>query len=286
MRVRIIFKLRNKGVSLPFHHQHLLTEFVTKMLSGKDFSNIPYNFSGLKGQTRVSRNGLFYYSNRVTLVLSTLDKDFVDFFLNRVFQNTLLEIGNLILTPEAVEEELQPTFANPCKYICISPLVALMGKPEANNSLKDFITPDSEQFSDMLYESTMSRMERSGLFTAADIASFYQFQIMPDMVYLERIKQESKKFARIYTLPEQQPNQKVEVRGYTFPFALYAHPKVHEFIFNCGFGEATEFGYGMLDLANADPLARAVPYMFPKVVEAEKTANMYSTVLMNKQKLD
>ena len=35
MRIRIIFKLRNKGATLPFQHQHLLLNLVENMLKDK-----------------------------------------------------------------------------------------------------------------------------------------------------------------------------------------------------------------------------------------------------------
>lgn len=263
MRARIIFKLRNKGAVLPFHHQHILASLIRNLLVGYEVKASQYNFSGLKGQTRISRRGLHYYSSRVTLVFSSLDKGMIDFFLANIFKHHLLEIGELIVSPEAVEEERLPNFSNPTKYICISPLVISISKEE-DSANKDFILPDSEQFSDLLYESTMHRMEHSGLFSSEEIASFYQFQVLPDMQYIEKLKRESKKFARIYTLyDENRKNLIAEIRGYTFPFSLYAHPQVHDFIFNCGFGEATAEGYGMLDIANEDPLTRCIPYKIP-----------------------
>lgn len=267
MRVRIIFKLRNKGAVLPFHHQHILATLIGDILSDYQGFRPMYNFSGLKGQIRISRHGLHYYSSRVTLVFSSLDHDLITHFLNHIFRNNLLEVGELILTPEAVEEEQQPDFPNPTKYVCISPLVIV--SPYGAEVAKDFILPDSDQFSDYLYESTMSRMEKSGLFSAEQISSFYQFQVMPDMQYIEKIKKEAKKFARIYAIYERE-NPVAEVRGYTFPFSLYAHQKVHDFIFNCGFGETTADGYGMLDIANIDPLTRCVPYKYALTYEKEK----------------
>ncbi len=257
MRVRVIFKLRNKGATLPFHHQHILSTLIGNLLAGYDSKHLIYNFSCLKGQTRISRSGLHYYSTRVTLVFASLDKGMINYFLHQVFKNNLLEVGDLILTPEAIEEEHQPSFSNPTKYVCISPLVIV--KPNGDEIAKDFIQPDSDQFSDFLYESTMLRMELSGLFSAQEISSFYQFQVLPDMQYIEKLKKEAKKFARIYTLYDIEV-PKAEVRGYTFPFSLYAHPKVHDFIFNGGFGEVADEGYGMLDIANADPLTRCMPY--------------------------
>lgn len=268
LRTRIIFKLRNKGGLLPFHHQHLLAAMIEDLTSGSKASGVEscefYNFSGIKGQTKVSRNGLQYFSSRVTLVFSCMSKSFTDYFLQQLFSNRLIEVGGLILSPESVECEQAPEFSEKMKYICLSPLVCTLYSEGQAGAAKEFIMPDTDQFSDLLYESTMNRIERSGLFTAEEIASFFRFQIVPDQYYLSKIAKESKKFARIYSLPNHQG--KIEVRGYTMPFSLYADPKVQEFVFFCGLGEATTAGYGMIDLANTDPTLRSVPYEFQQIV--------------------
>jgi len=263
VRVRIIFILKNKGSFVPFHHQFLLAQFVKGIiLKGgekqyKDFAY--YNFSGLKGQTKVSRNGLHFYSSRVTLVLSCPDKGFVDYFLKNMFQFPQIEIGNLILIPEGVEKEEYPEINDNMKYICISPLVLL--NPSFNdNEGKKFISPETDVFSDMLYESTITRMEQFGVYSPEQLSSFYQFQLVPDKVYLKKIKETQKKFARIYPVYDQ--DVKYEVRGYTFPFTLYAAKEVQEFVFTCGLGAYTHKGFGMLDIANSDPSKRAEVYEF------------------------
>jgi CRISPR-associated endoribonuclease Cas6 len=253
--------LRNKGAVLPFHHQHLLTALIKDFTSGfavpAGRHEVYYNFSGLKGQTKVSRHGLNYYSSRVTLVLSSPHQPFIDHFIQKLFAQHLIEVGSLILAPETVEMEQPPKFAEEVKYLSISPIVLTVGGADAAHS-KDFILPESDEFSDLLYDSTMGRMERSGMYTPEDIASFYKFQVIPDAAYIAKINSESKKFARIYGIFEK--GEKIEVRGYTIPFALYAHPTVQQFVFECGMGEATMHGYGMVDLAHTDPTARAAPY--------------------------
>jgi CRISPR-associated endoribonuclease Cas6 len=93
----------------------------------------------------------------------------------------------------------------------------------------------------------MYRMEKSGLYKASEIEQFYQFQLIPDKDYLQKLLLEDKKAARSYFLYEKGEVAN-ELIGYTFPFQLYAHPKVQEFIFLAGFGEATNQGYGMLDV--------------------------------------
>ncbi len=245
MRIRIIFKLRNKGATLPFQHQHLLFNLIDMMMSNKSFNfkekNL-YNFSGLKGQTKVSRTGLSYLSSRVTLVMSSYSQDFIDIFLDELFKHNLIELGEVILTPELVERESEFEFESSTKYLCLSPLV-----PSSNMTTvtaDDMLHP--ETLSDMLYDSTMYRMEKSGIYTPSEIEEFYQFQLIPDKTYLQKINVVDKKAGRAYYLNEDSENPQ-EIIGYTFPFKLLAHPKVQHFIFNCGFGEFTSLGYGMLD---------------------------------------
>lgn len=114
---------------------------------------------------------------------------------------------------------------------------------------KQFVSPDTDLFSDLLYESTMMRMEKTGEYTSEQIDSFFRFQVVPDKTYLERIRSEEKKFARIYSYPDDSGLIQ-EIRGYTMPFVLFAAPEVHEFVFNNGMGEISRNGYGMLDMTD------------------------------------
>ncbi len=271
MRARIIFILKNRGSYVPFHHQYMLAQLVKGILvkgGEKQFIDSKlYNFSGLKGQTKISRNGLHFYSSRVTLVLSSADKDFVDYFLKHLFSLPQIEVGTMVLVPESVEKEIHPEVKDVMKYICISPLVLL--KPSFyDDRAKKFIPPQTDAFSDLLYESTMLRMEESGKFTAEQLTSFYKFQMVPDNDYLIKIRDTQKKFARIYPLYDQ--DVKYEIRGYTFPFTLYAAKEVQEFVFTNGLGMYTNKGFGMLDLVEAVPGKNTEKY------EIEKSNSMVS----------
>lgn len=254
LRIRIIFQLKNKGAAVPFHHQYLLAQLIKGILiRGGEKSYADYRwycFSGLKGQTKVSRNGLHFYSNKVTLVISSFEKPFIDYLLKHLFKYPQVEVGSLLLCPEYVELEELPTFEDSMKYICISPLVLL--EPSFNDEQgKQFISPESEDFSDSLYESTLKRMVSMGKFPEEQLKDFFRFQIVPDSKYLHKIKISQKKFARIYPMFDQ--DVKYEVRGYTLPFTLYAAREVQEFLFVGGMGKLCHKGFGMLDIASADP---------------------------------
>lgn len=253
MRIRIVFSLNNRGGYVPFHHQFLLAQVIKGLVllgARKEFINyIQYNFSGLKGQIKISRKGLHFYSSRVTLVFSASDKEFLDHFLSMLFDQKELMIGNLQLIPEAVENEDPVAIGDSVKFLCISPIVPLPASFNDEGG-KRFISPESEEFSDLLYESTLSRMELSGKFSAEELSQYYKFQIIPDKEYIDRIQSSHKKFARIYPLFDS--DVKYEVRGYTFPFTLYAPQPVQQFVYEHGLGYSSHKGFGMLDVANND----------------------------------
>ena len=265
MRVRVILRLKNRGASLPFHHQFILAEFISGIIERSDdkkFSNYTfYNFSGIKGQTRISKSGLHYYSNHVTLVLSSPKQEFLDFLLQQIFELSAFQLGELNLEPESTELERVDILGVEMKFICISPIVAISS---TFGSAKDkrSINPESDEFSDLLYDSTMERMEDSLRFSSDKMNSFNKFQFVPDAGYMKKLKEKDKKFARIYAV--NQDENRREVRGYTLPFKLHAAPEVQEFIFNCGLGNYTNRGFGMLDIANVNPVERTTSYIFSK----------------------
>mgnify|MGYP006363596453 CR=1 FL=1 len=206
-----------------------------------------YNFSGLKGQTKVSRKGLHYFSAKVTLVFACSDKAFLDYFLARLFEQKEVIVGNMHLVPEAVEEEEPVAISDESRFLCISPIVVI---PATFNdeSGKKFVSPESD-------DATFSRMEATRKYTTEQLASFYKFQIVAHHHYIQRIQASHKKFARIYPLYDN--DVKFEVRGYTFPFTLYAAREVQQFIYENGLGYFTHKGFGMLDVANNDSIPRA-----------------------------
>lgn len=260
MRVRIIFSLKNKGASVPFHHQYMLAQLIKAIvLKGGDPAYnkyYSYNFSGLKGQTKISRSGLHFYSKFVTLVFSCPEKAFIDYFLENLFELPKVEVGSLILVPHEIESESMPEFQESMKYICISPLV-LLEASLLDDSSKTFIPPETDDFSDKLYENTIRRMEDYG-YSRDSLSTFNRFQLLPDKDYLRRLKEQKKKFARIYPVYDQ--DVKYEVRGYTFPFTLFAIREVHKFIFDSGLGIYTHKGFGMVDVVRDDADRETKPY--------------------------
>lgn len=253
MRVRLIFEVANPGGYVPFHHQFLLAQTFRGMMAKggrlSEFDNKDYHFSGLKGLTRVSRKGLHFHSSRATVVFSAADPDLVSYMVDSVRKFPEINLGNLMLVPALQEQDAEPQFSSSEKFLCLSPIVPLSPGFQ-DEATKRFISPDAVEFSDALYESTIARMESSGLFSAGELTEYFRFQIIPDAGYLRRMEETQKKFSRVY--PMFDSDVRYEVRGYTFPFTLYADPKVQQFVYRCGLGHAVRKGFGMLDLAGRE----------------------------------
>lgn len=258
VRVRLTFTVKNRGALVPFHHQFLIAREIKEILArhaDSDLITYPfYSFSGLKGQTRLGNNGLHFNSRRVTIVVSSASEEFLDLLLKSILDTDFLKIGELVLKPEFADKELPVNLDHGTKYVCISPLI--LDFSEVDDDFP-FVDPASNEFSDLLYESTIERMTEYGI-DVSTIQDVQKFQLVPDAGYVNKMKSSGKKYSRIY--PTFQQGRRQEVRGYTLPFTLFAAPEIQDFVFTCGLGENCSNGFGLLDLANSNPTERTVTY--------------------------
>ena len=246
MRIKRSFlRNRNSGNSIPLHHQQLLSGFLKQHIHQLAVKTDIYVFSSMKGTSKVQSGFMQFLSSKVTLAISSNNDEFVESLVKRIFEEQNIEIGKLSMMPKSQELIVEPQFQTKMKYVCISPIV--LSNPEKDAELaQNSIDPSSHQFSDMLYNSLMDRMEKAG-FSNEELDSFAVFEVTPDKDYVSKIVSSGKKFARIYK--DDEDNQ---MMGYLLPFALHAHPKVHKFIWDCGIGLLNNQGYGMIDLAKEE----------------------------------
>lgn len=243
MRVKIsFFRDNNSANSIPLHHQKLLNAALTGVISGipvKD-KNTFYNFSSLKGTSKIQNGFMRFLSSKVTLAVSSNNAEFIKQFVKALMDKERITIGKMILVPRSFEEIPDPEFNTRMRYLCISPLVLHdpLREPERSQEMLD---PTSQQFSDILFNQVLDKMEKAG-FTEEKLNDFAEFEATPDREYVEKVNQSGKKFARFYKCKEGSP-----MMGYLIPFTLHAHPEVHKFIWECGMGVLTEQGYGMVD---------------------------------------
>jgi CRISPR-associated endoribonuclease Cas6 len=246
---------------VPFHHQYLLAQlFKGLLLLGGDPRYLNYNhfhFSGLKGQTKVSRQGLHYLSYFTTVVIASENEEFMRYLLTQIFSKEVHYLGNLQLAPHSMEREMVKENSAEQKLICISPLVLAEPVYDSAES-KAFISPDKDEFSDMLFESTITRLADVSGKTEEELQEYSAFQVVPDMDYIERLTLSGKKFARIFSVFHM--DVRYEVRGYVFPFTLYATEKMQEFIFFNGLGALPHKGFGMIDRIDHDKVVLTEPF--------------------------
>lgn len=202
-------------------------------------------FSGIKGQMKIGKDGIHILSSKITIVFSSMKDDFIFNLIKKIFSYKRVELMNLKVRPESVEIENPIELNTQQKYLCISP-IAYADPRRTDIDPKRYVLPQSDEFSDLIFESTMQSMEKSGLYSPEQLSKFYRFQIVPDAEYLSKVKEEEKKIARVYNTYIN--DARYELRGYILPFTLFAEPDVHHYIYNCGIGAITNEGFGMVDV--------------------------------------
>lgn len=247
MRVKITFSLQRQDYVMPHYQQTMLATWLESIKTASetwhDYSL--YNFSSLRGQATSQQAGLDYLPGQIKLVISSPNQAFLDFVTGRILEQKDFRIGPLHLTPVNAQQEPIPELSDVVKYLCISPLVPSYNVLEDEQAGQAFIHPKEDQFSDLLYECTMKKMEASGLYSTEEIKRFCKFQLVPDQYYLNKLKKQGKLFARVY--PVSYRGKEYEIRTYVFPFTLYATKQVQEYVYTHGLGAFTEHGLGMLD---------------------------------------
>jgi CRISPR-associated endoribonuclease Cas6 len=242
MRIKISFLREHSSAnSIPLHHQKLLTDSLGLYMDEIAGDRSLYNFSSLKGTSKIQNGFMRFLSSKITLVISSMNQDFAENLVKKIFDSPFLEVGKMHLLPKTYEVIPDPSFATKMRYLCISPLIIY--DPDKDSELaQEIIDPTSQQFSDILYNTTLDRMEKAG-FTESMLNEFAEFEAQPDMEYINKINEAGKKYARFYKSAAGNT-----MMGYLLPFTLHAHPDVHKFIWECGVGQLTEQGYGMIDM--------------------------------------
>lgn len=247
MRAKITFDLQSQDHVMPHYQQTLLKVWLESVKAiSETWRDYPsYNFSSLRGQASSQQAGLDYLPGQIKLVISSPSEEFLDFVIQQISTQSTCKIGPLSLAAVSAQKEPMPVLGDAVKYVCISPLVPSLQALESEQAGQAFIHPQEDLFSDLLYESTMQSMERSGLYSPEEMNQFFKFQLVPDQYYLSKLKKQGKLFARIY--PVNYYGKEHEIRTYIFPFTLYAAKQVQEYVYTYGLGALTEQGLGMLD---------------------------------------
>ncbi|MEI6816194.1 MAG: CRISPR-associated endoribonuclease Cas6 [Bacteroidota bacterium] len=242
MRIKITFNKQFKSPSnLPLHHQNTLYRCLSEFIETPQDPKTLFTFSPIKGTSTVFKGYVKFISNKVNLIVSSNDAEFLERMVDKMFQRRIIYIGKMNLLPKLKTVIEMPEFKTEMKYLCISPIVLIDCEKGQEESERN-IDPTSQEFSDILFNTTIERMHAAG-FTEDELHEFDTFEVVADKSYIQKITENNKRFARFYKNLEGKT-----MVGYLLPFTLHAHPKVHEFIFNAGLGLYTSQGYGMIDV--------------------------------------
>lgn len=242
MRVKISF-LREfaSSNSIPLHHQKLVTDCICPMIDSITSARTAFNFSSIKGTSKIQNGFMKILSSKVTLVISGSNKEQLEQLVKLIFEKHILAVGKMNLIPKAYDVIADPDFQTRMRFLCISPLVLIDPNKDAERAMAQ-IDPTSHEFSDILYNDILDRMERAG-YTESQLNDFAEFEVMPDQEYVNKINETGKKYARHYKCGTGMP-----MVGYLLPFTLHAHPEVQKYIWELGMGALTDEGYGMVDI--------------------------------------
>ncbi|MFM9056355.1 MAG: CRISPR-associated endoribonuclease Cas6 [Bacteroidota bacterium] len=241
MRVKISFLRDQMSANMiPLHHQSLIAESLFTLAESVGGDGRELCFSSLKGTSKIQNGFMRFLSSKLTLVLSSRNADLVEKITSKVFESPYFAVGKMNLMPRSHEFITDPVFETKMRYLCISPMILVDPSRDPERS-QLIIDPTSQEFSDILYEQTLDRMERAG-YTESDLNNFAEFDVQPDHEYVQKLNESGKKFARYYRAADGST-----MIGYLLPFTLHAHPEVHKFIWESGMGALCEQGYGMID---------------------------------------
>jgi len=204
-------------------------------------------FSTIKGTSSVAKGYIRFLSTKVSLVIASNNDEFLRNLVDTIFRQRTVRIGKMELIPKQQHVVEMPEYKTEMKYVCISPIIILDPNKDPLRASETTIDPASQEFSDILFNTTIERMEAAG-YSEEELRSFEAFEAIPDPEYIKRVTENNKRFARYY----KNTNEQIII-GYLLPFTLHAHPKVHEFICNCGLGLFTNQGYGMIDVVPEMP---------------------------------
>ena len=246
MRLKITFQLQTGSYNtVPLHHQKIVSNFLQHINGELQKLPFSFNFSSLKGTTKVQNGMMKFLSNKLSLVVGSADEDYMQLLRQYLETGNLLNLGKMQVKCKNISEIPDAGFNTQMRYVCISPIILYDVEKQPELAL-EAIEPMSKEFSDQLYNSTMDRMEAAG-YSTLELSQFAEFEVLPDPEYINKSIGSTKKYVRTY-----KSNTDKQMSGYLLPFTLHAHPKVHEFFWNSGIGELSDQGYGMIDVAKEE----------------------------------
>lgn len=255
MRFKLVLLVQPQifGSTLPVSYQYELSSCIhKKMMANFDLYQNWLNLNGFVSDNYL-RHRLFSLSNfyipkikveidrlnilakRIQLWISLLPERGTAEYVQSIFAEQDLCIGDkksqVLFTVESITEIPEPCFEKQMQYLSLSPIV--FSSTRSNNSI-EYIGPDDPGYQQALFQSLLEKYR-----------FFYGKELSPNTEFQFEINTPPKRkgiFIKRFT-PEES-----KVIGYMYKFTLTTDPAIHKLLYNTGFGEKINLGFGCTEV--------------------------------------
>ncbi len=183
-------------------------------------------------------------SKAVIFVSSPMLEDFIQNFVQGIFINQTIAVGNSVTVGrfmiERVESMPLPDFKETMSYKCLSPIL-LSTMEEHNGKLSQhYLRPDDTRIEETVKNNLLHKYEvmHSKTFDCKT------FKFALDKEYINR-KGGANKISKLITLNKDK--EEIKVKTFIAPFVLETSPELHKLAYECGIGEKNSQGFGMVE---------------------------------------
>jgi CRISPR-associated endoribonuclease Cas6 len=146
----------------------------------------------------------------------------------------MLQVGTASFRVTGVEAHPTPTFANSARFVCLTPIIASLPDPDGRSTARYLTHEQPEAFSEAVRHNLLRKHEFLHGTPPEDTSLTLTFD--PDYIAAHR----TTKLRKI---------REICVRGVEAPFTLEGSPALIQTAWECGLGEKTGCGFGMIDIS-------------------------------------
>jgi len=170
---------------------------------------------------------------------SPMHEDFVQNFVLGLFDSSTIEIAGSGMRTRfqvrGVESIIKPEFNEEMRFRCLSPIVISRSEDRENGRMPHYYRPFEEGLNEALRKNLLQKYQI--IYNAFPENEAFEFQIT------EKDKPRSKKI----TIKEGTPHA-TELKAFETYFTLRGNPELMEVAWECGLGEHTSQGFGMVEV--------------------------------------
>lgn len=256
MRLQMILEKLPGGESvLPINYQYELSAWIYKTIhrSDTDFASWlheqgytheghrfkHFTFSNIKvSQRRIEGDRLHVFSNQVEMQLGFGIPDSVQHFIQGVFQEQRMSLGDRISRADFVVRNVsvlpEPPLKGVVSFRTLSPVCLTAGSEESEKRTGTYLGPEQANYGDLLGENLRRRF-----------ASLFPDRPLPDGPVRVTLTSEAR--SRLVHI-KAHTAQSTKVRGFLFQGTLSGPEELLPIAYDSGLGEKGSLGFGCMEV--------------------------------------